>query len=231
VSRYKRQRRHIQKQHSLTFPLSTAAWIACTTATTSSGFTVLFWSLPKNACTSAAPSVSCLAARRAVLHRYWVERPASEERSCRSLVLSKRSAVSCSNFDLDIFMSRCLGPVASAVTKGRFILAFPWPWKVRSLHALLLLFSLWRAILSFLRSMPVLPELFNHPVDDSEVKVVAAEVGVAIRRLYLYDTFADLEMRYRKSAARSYTATFSSFFLSMPYARAAAVGSLIILSS
>ena len=71
----------------------------------------------------------------------------------RSTLGHDLSADICSNCERVRFISRCLGPVASAVTKGRFIsvsVAVESSIFARSAASL----SLCRAILSLLRSMP-----------------------------------------------------------------------------
>ena len=69
------------------------------------------------------------------------------------VVPSIRSPTSCSNFDLDSFMRRCLGPEASAVTKGRLIsVSIAVESSIFALSAAS--FNLCNAILSFLRSIP-----------------------------------------------------------------------------
>ena len=70
-----------------------------------------------------------------------------------SILLSRRSADSCSSFARVRVMFRCLGPEASAVINGRLISA--WPTVDNSLLAFSAAsLSLCKAILSCLRSMP-----------------------------------------------------------------------------
>ena len=108
---------------SFTSPPSTPAWIAAPIATTSSGLTPLCGSLPKKARTR-----SCTAGMRVIPPTMTTSlispavRPASES-ACLSgaMVRSTRSAVSCSSLARVRVMTRCLGPLASAVRYGRLI--------------------------------------------------------------------------------------------------------------
>ena len=80
------------------------------------------------------------------------------------------------------------------------------------------------------RSMPCsLLELVGEPVDDALVEVVAAEVRVAVRALAPRTRHRQVEDRdVERPAAEVVDGDFSSFFLSKPYASAAAVGSLMM---
>ncbi len=109
---------------SFTSPVNTPAWIAAPIATTSSGLTDWFGSLPLvNLFTS-----SLTAGMRVD--------PPTRITSSRSLSLSlasaiacltgfkhrsTRSCVNCSNFERVNLISKCLGPPASAVMNGRLI--------------------------------------------------------------------------------------------------------------
>ncbi len=71
-----------------------------------------------------------------------------------SMVFSTRSSVSSSNFARVSVMSRCFGPVASAVINGRLMLVVVTPDNsILAFSAAS--FSLWAAILSLRRSMPL----------------------------------------------------------------------------
>ena len=101
--------------------------------------------------------------------------------------------MSCSSFARVSFRARCLGPLASAVTKGRLISVSR---VVQSSHLAFSAASLsrWRAILSLPRSMPwSFLNSCDDPLDDPLVEVVAAEVGVAVRGLDLDHSFSYLE--------------------------------------
>ena len=108
---------------SFTSPVSTPAWIAAPMATTSSGFTPRWGSLPKKLFTS-----SCTFGMR-------IEPPTSTTSSMSpgetpaslqavrtgSSVRWIRSSMSCSNFARESRRFRCFGPDASAVMYGRLI--------------------------------------------------------------------------------------------------------------
>jgi len=82
------------------------------------------------------------------------------------LFFSKRSPTSCSNLEREIFISRCLGPVASAVIKGKLIsVSVAVESSILALSAAS--FNLWRAILSFFRSMPW--SFLNSPTIQSSI--------------------------------------------------------------
>ena len=97
--------------------------MAAPTATTSSGFTFLLDSLPKNfstalcmagilvipptSITSFISVVLIFASFTANLHG--------------AIVCSTKSIIRFSNCDLEIVLTKCFGPEASAVIKGRFI--------------------------------------------------------------------------------------------------------------
>ena len=190
---------------SLTSPLSTPPWMAAPMATTSSGLT---------------PCARLLAEE--LLHRLddlghaghaadqdhlvdlaRLSRPASFsacsaglERALRSgrrpAPRASRGSASC---------TRCFGPEASAVMKGRLISVSLG----RGQLALGLLGGLLQPLqrqLSLRRSMPCsLLELVGQPVDDALVEVLAAEEGVAVGGLHLEDAVADLEDRDVEGAA------------------------------
>ena len=97
--------------------------------------------------------------------------------------------------------TRCFGPEASAVMYGRLISVD----EVERQLDLRLLGGLLEALerLRVLREVDalVLLELGQQPLDDALVEVVAAEVGVAVRRLDLEDALAELEDRDVERAA------------------------------
>ncbi len=129
--------------------------MAAPTATTSSGLTPLCGSLPKNSRTSACtfgmrvePPTSTTSSISEG------SRPASA-RHCLTgpIERSSRSSTSCSSLARVSFSTRCLGPEASAVMKGRLISVSS---VVDSSHLAFSAasFRRCRAILSFERSMP-----------------------------------------------------------------------------
>ncbi len=108
---------------SLTSPDRIPAWMAAPMATTSSGFTPLCGSLPKNSFTScwifgmrvipptSTTSSMSLASTPASFRHCWTG----------PIDFWSRSSTSCSSFERESFRARCFGPEASAVTKGRLI--------------------------------------------------------------------------------------------------------------
>ncbi len=106
---------------SLTSPPRTPAWMAAPIATTSSGLTPLCGSLPKSFLTSSwmagmrvwpptSTTSSTSPAARPASARAWRTGP---------VVFSTRSSTSCSSLARLRVMFRCLGPLESAVMKGR----------------------------------------------------------------------------------------------------------------
>jgi len=84
------------------------------------------------------------------------------------------------------------------------------------------------AIRSLPRSMPSVFLEFGHdPVDHALIEIVAAKVRVAVGRLHLDNPVADFEDGDVEGAAAEvvYGESSRPFFLSSPYANAAAVGS------
>ena len=108
---------------SFTSPANTPPWIAAPTETTSSGFTPLWGSFPvmlrTNSCTigmRVAPPTSTTSSTSADFML------ASLSTALKGpLIRSTRSSVNCSNLARVSFITRCLGPDASAVTNGRLI--------------------------------------------------------------------------------------------------------------
>ena len=187
----------------MTSPARTPAWMAAPIATTSSGLTPLWGSLPKRSRTSSwtlgmrvwpptrITSSICLAVS-----------PASFS-ACRhgSAVRSIRSMTSCSSLARVSVMTRCFGPLASAVMNGRLISVC----SVLDSSHLGLLGRLLEPLEGHLVLAQIdavlLPELVGDPVDDLLVEVVAAQVRVAVGRLDLEDAVADLEDRDVEGAA------------------------------
>ena len=108
---------------SLTSPLRTAAWIAAPTATTSSGLTPLFGSLPKILCTrSCTVGMRVMPPTRITSSISPGARPASLSAWRQGpSVLSTRSEQSASSLERLSLMLRCFGPCWSAVMNGRLI--------------------------------------------------------------------------------------------------------------
>ena len=192
-----------RRSRSLTSPERTPAWMAAPMATTSSGLTPLWGSFPKSAFTSSWTFGMRVEPPTSTTSSIWDGwRPASF-RHCRTgpSVFSSRSPTSCSSFARVSFRERCLGPEASAVTKGRLISV--------SIVVRQLALGLLRGLLQplerhlVLREVDplVLLELRDDPLDHALVEVVAAEVGVAVRGLDLDDALAHLEDRDVEGAA------------------------------
>ena len=141
---------------SLTSPWSTPAWIAAPIATTSSGLTLLLGSLPKKFFTvSIILGILVMPPTKTISLISAAEKPESFKAVLHgSNVLSTRSATKDSNLALVNFKLTCLGPVLSAVIKGRFISVC-----VAEDNSILAFsaasFNLWRASLSLLKSMPL----------------------------------------------------------------------------
>ncbi len=108
---------------SFTSPLSTPAWIAAPMATTSSGFTLLFGSLPNSFFT-----VSTTRGMRVMPPTRTTSSILSGLTSASAMafltgpiVISTRSPTSCSSLLRVSVMTRCFGPAWSAVMNGRLI--------------------------------------------------------------------------------------------------------------
>ena len=219
---------------SFTSPARTPPWIAAPTATTSSGLTPLWGSFPKISLTfcwtrgmrvipPTRMTSSICAGVRLASFRAVRQGPST---------LSTRSSTSASSFARVSLMFICLGPPASAVMKGRLtsvsmavdssILAF----SAASLRRC-------RAILSLRMSMPwsflnsVARNSMSRWSKSSPPRWVSPLVDLTSKTP---SPSSRIEMS-NVPPPRSKTAIFSSFFLSRPYARAAAVGSLMIRST
>ena len=172
-------------------------------ATTSSGLTVLFGSLPVRPCTS-----SCTAGMRVEPPTMitWCSAPLVTPASFIAfsngiLQRSMRSAVMSWNLARVRVSSMWSGPLAVAVMNGRLI------WVCCTCDRSILAFS----AASFRRCAGHLVlgqvdavgglELVNEPVNDALVPVVAAEVGVAVGGLHFEHAVTDFEHRHVKRAA------------------------------
>ena len=108
---------------SLTSPLSTPAWMAAPTATTSSGLTPLCGSLPTTEATfSWTEGMRVMPPTRTTWSILSAVSPASA-RACfvGPTVRSSRSCVSSFSFARVSWRSRCFGPSGVAVMNGRLI--------------------------------------------------------------------------------------------------------------
>ena len=189
---------------SLTSPARTPAWIAAPMPTTSSGLTPLWGSLPLN----IALTASTTAGIRVM--------PPTRITSSMSAALSPAS-FSAASTGLRVFSIRSrdevleLGPgqghdeVLRAGRVGGDVRQVDLGRRGRAQLDLRLLGGLLEALegLGVLREVDplVLLELGQQPLDDALVEVVAAEVGVAVRRLDLEDALAQLEDRDVEGAA------------------------------
>ena len=143
------------RRRSFTSPVSTAPCTAAPTATTSSGLTPLCGSFPKS-CFTASCTFGMRVwppTRMTSLMSFWLT-PASCM-ACRHgpRVRSTRSATSASSLARVSVSTRCLGPLASAVMKGRLISVCS---VVDSSHFAFSAasFNRWSAMRSFRRSIP-----------------------------------------------------------------------------
>ena len=212
-------------------PASLPPWMEAPSATHSSGFRDLLGSLPVSILT-----FSCTAGIRVEppTSSTWpiseLVRPASFIAFCTGMaVFSTRSCVNSSNFALVRFMSKCFGPSAVAVMKGRLILVVVaeessfFAFSAAS-------FSLCSAILSFDRSTPSCAlnsdniqsiTFWSKSSPPRRVSPLVESTSITPSPISMMDTS-------KVPPPRSYTMIFCSFSLSRPYASAAAVGSLMI---
>mmetsp|Transcript_7850 Transcript_7850/g.21819 ORF Transcript_7850/g.21819 Transcript_7850/m.21819 type:complete len:367 (-) Transcript_7850:808-1908(-) len=220
---------------SLTSPARTPACTAAPTATTSSGLTLWLGSLP--------PARS--------LARVWMAgmrvEPPTRTTSSMSPVLSlasfracstgvrqrlMRSAAICSNLALERDSSMCLGPVASAVMKGRETLA-SWTPESSTLAFSAASVSRCRACLSLRRSMPSF--FWNSSAIQSTIFLSKSSPPRCVSP-FVESTSQTPSPTSRMETSkvpppRSKTMIVSLFFFSRPYARDAAVGSLTMRST
>ena len=183
---------------SSTSPLRMPACSAAPTATTSSGLTVMFGSLPPDRRRTSACTMGMRVeppTRMTSSMSFAVSFASDSACSTGPRQRSSRSVVSCSNCARVSVVFRCCGPEASAVMNGRLICVCVVRREV-DLGALRRL----EQPLQGLRvgaqvDAAVALELVGQPVDDALVEVVAAEVTVAARRPHLDDAVADVEQR------------------------------------
>ena len=203
----------------MTSPVSTAAWTAAPIATTSSGLTPLCGSLPK----------SCLTASWTFGMRVW---PPTSTTSSTSLAVTPESCIACrhgpserstrsatsdSSLARVSVITRCFGPLASAVMNGRLIsvctveLSSTLAFSEAS-------FSRCSAIRSFRRSMPF--SLPNSVAIQSMIRWSKSSPPRWVSPFVALTSktpspISRMEMS-KVPPPRSYTAIFSSFFLSRP---------------
>ena len=222
------------KRTSFTSPFSTPAWIAAPDATTSSGLTPLWGSLPVRDFTSCWTDGIRVEPPTNItwsISENFI--PASDNAfSTGSFVLSTKSAVIFSNSDLLNFSSKCWGPASLAVINGKLIsvslvdessiLAFSAPsW------------TLWIAILSFDKSIPV--EDLNFSINQSitlwsQSSPPSLESPDVDFTSNTPSEISNIETS-KVPPPKSNTSIFWSSLFSSPYERDAAVGSFIILNT
>src|ERR1700689_4729316 len=189
---------------SLTSPLSTAACTAAPSATTSSGLTDMFGSLPPVSrrtrfCTAGMrvepPTRITSSMALAVSLASAIAWPTGP------VVRSTRSAVMLSKVERMIVAFRCFGPDASAVMNGR--LTMVWVTAESSTLAFSAAPHPPRPALRVGAQVDaVVPlELIGQVVDQPAVEIVAAQVGVAGRGAHLDHPVADVEDAHVERAA------------------------------
>ena len=220
---------------SLTSPLSTPAWMAAPTATTSSGFTPLCGSLPP----VSSRTLSWMAGIRVA--------PPTRMTCSISFGSSLASSMACLNGPTHLstsstvillnsarlsVMSRCCGPSWVAVMNGRLMLVVvvvdssTFAFSAASL-------SLWSAMLSSLRSMPVFA------LKSSAIQsIIRWSQSSPPRWVFPLVDFTSKTpppisstLTSKVPPPRSKTSIVCSDSLSSPYAREAAVGSLMMRST
>ena len=219
---------------SLTSPANTPPWIEAPIATTSSGLTPSWGFLPKNFSTSSftlgilvipptnITSLTSVDFIPASFNAVW-QGPSD---------LCTRLSTKLSNVALFNLIFKCLGPDLSAVIKGKLISVSivddnsHFAFSAASL-------TLCNAKLSDLKSIPVSPlnteriwstialSKSSPPNDVSPFVDLTSNTPSPISNIEISNV----------PPPKSYTATVPDFFLSKPYANAAAVGSFTILST
>ena len=143
-----------RRSTSLTSPWRMPAWIAAPIATTSSGLTPLFGSFPKKFLTvSITLGILVIPPTRTISSISPALIPASFKAASQGpIVFCTKSSTNVSSFDLVTFIFKCFGPDWSAVIKGKLISV--WGVDDNSILAFSAAsFNLWRASLSFVKSM------------------------------------------------------------------------------
>src|SRR5881397_2143153 len=184
------------RRTSFTSPASTPPWIAAPIATTSSGFTPLCGSLPKKPFTTSCTfGIRVWPPTRMTSSMFDGLSPASLSAcSIGGMVRFTRSSTSCSSFARVSVMFKCL---------GRLVRRDEGEVDFRLHHRGQLHLGLLGGFLEPLQRHRVLGqvdplvalELGHQPLDDARVKIVAAQVRVAIGRLHLEHALGELEDR------------------------------------
>mmetsp|Transcript_853 Transcript_853/g.3333 ORF Transcript_853/g.3333 Transcript_853/m.3333 type:complete len:480 (-) Transcript_853:793-2232(-) len=219
---------------SLTSPPNTPAWTAAPSATTSSGLTVTLGSLPVRLLTRAwTAGILVLPPTRMISSISLRSNEASlREFSTGMRHLSSKSEHSSSNLALVRVFSMCLGPSAVAVMKGSEMEV--WLSVESSILAFSLAsVSLCRACLSFLRSMPSF--FSKSSAKKSVIRLSKSSpprwVSPEVDRTSKTPSPTSSTETSKVPPPKSNTRMVSFFLDSKPYAREAAVGSLMILST
>mmetsp|Transcript_27567 Transcript_27567/g.59348 ORF Transcript_27567/g.59348 Transcript_27567/m.59348 type:complete len:282 (+) Transcript_27567:934-1779(+) len=219
---------------SLTSPRRTPPWIAAPSATTSSGLTPLNGSLPKKSCTTDCTlGMRVIPPTRMTSFTSPLVTPASLRQALHgSMVRLTKFSVRLSSLARVSLMFRCFGPDASAVMKGRLTsvcaveessaLAFSAASRRRCTASLSCPRSTpW----SFLNSAcRYLSSVMSKSSPPSSVSPLVALTSKTPPEISSTETS-------KVPPPRSYTAITCPSFLSMPYASAAAVGSLMMRST
>src|SRR5699024_7626605 len=223
------------KTISLTSPEITPPWIAAPIATTSSGFTDLFGSLPvslRTASTTAGIRVD--PPTKITWSISFLSTPASFN-ACRTgfLVRSTNSCVNSSNLARLKEVSKCNGPASDAVMNGKLICVDVTPDKSFLAFSAA---SLRRcaAILSLVKSMPFsfLNSAAKYSIILSSKSSPPRLLSPEVERTSKTPSPNSRIETSNVPPPKSNTKIFSSLsVLSNPYAKAAAVGSLTIRST
>jgi len=220
---------------SFTSPDKTPPWIAAPIATHSSGliplsgsFPVIFLTASWTAGTLVDPPTNN------TLCKSFAVTPASFIAfSTGILVASIKSLINSSNFALVNVMSKCFGPVASAVMNGKLICVCCIP-ESSILAFSAASFSLCIAILSVFRSIPL--DFLN---SDTKYSIILSSKSSPPSLVFPFvantsntpSPISSIETS-NVPPPKSYTIIFWSWSsLSIPNAKAAAVGSFIILNT
>ena len=204
---------------SFTSPCRTPPWIAAPMATTSSGFTPLWGSLPKISFTfSCTLGIRLIPPTRITSSMSEALSPASFSANSQGpTVRSTRSSTSASYLARLSLMLRCFGPEASAVINGRLISVSV------VVESSIFAFSpssfrRWRAILSVRRSMPC--SLLNSSASQLTIRISKSSPPRNVSPLVDFTSNTPSPISRMETSnvppPRSNTAIFSSPFLSSP---------------
>mmetsp|Transcript_14331 Transcript_14331/g.38371 ORF Transcript_14331/g.38371 Transcript_14331/m.38371 type:complete len:527 (-) Transcript_14331:71-1651(-) len=220
-----------RRRMSLTSPRRTPPWMAAPSATTSSGLTPRFGVLPKNLVTvSWTMGTRVMPPTSRISLRSFEAIPASFRHFFMgSSVRATSGSTMDSNLARESTRFMCLGPDASAVMKGRLtsvLTADESSHFARSAASR----RRWSASLSFERSMP--SDFLNSSMRNLRMAPSKSSPPRWVSPLVAFTSKTPPEISRMETSnvppPRSYTAMVCPSALSMPYASAAAVGSLMI---